>query len=251
MDNRYVGSQEQKDYLNFWKNAFKLNTIIPAIVDEFDVATQRVSATPAIQARYITPEMEVVYIDYPKITNIPLSIIKCPGLKLTCPVKKGQNCTLLFSQRSIDNFLIDGKIHPPFEGDFPQFSSLRCMDMTDALCFPGIITNPEAISNYNNDAIEIRNAAGTVKVAVSENDLQFIQGGAKIQMSGEAITVIGDVTQTGNLTMTGNISVTGDISATGNITAAKMTGELHSTNGFTGTKGALGSSRFVDGICVS
>lgn len=184
MDNRYIVSQEQKDYLTFWKNAFLLNTVIPAIVDEFDVAAQRVSATPAIQARYITPEGEVQYINYPKITNIPLAIIKCPGLKLTCPVKQGQNCTLLFSQRSIDNFLIDGRIHPPFEGDFPQFSSLRCMDMTDALCFPGIITNPEAISDYNNNAIEIRNDDGTTKISVAENVLQFIQGGANITMSG-------------------------------------------------------------------
>lgn len=183
MDNRYIVNQEQKDYLTFWKNAFLLNTIIPAIVDEFDVVTQRVSATPAIQARYITPEGEVQYINYPKITNIPLAIIKCPGLKLTCPVKQGQNCTLLFSQRSIDNFLIDGRIHPPFEGDFPQFSSLRCMDMTDALCFPGIITNPEAISNYNNNAIEIRNNDGTTKISVAENVLQFIQGSANITMS--------------------------------------------------------------------
>lgn len=189
MDNRYIVNQEQKDYLTFWKNAFLLNTIIPAIVDEFDVATQRVSATPAIQARYITPEGEVQYINYPKITNIPLAIIKCPGLKLTCPVKQGQNCTLLFSQRSIDNFLIDGRIHPPFEGDFPQFSSLRCMDMTDALCFPGIITNPEAISNYNNNAIEIRNDDGTTKISVAQNVLQFIQGGANITMSGGNINM--------------------------------------------------------------
>lgn len=189
MDNRYIVNQEQKDYLTFWKNAFLLNTIIPAIVDEFDVATQRVSATPAIQARYITPEGDVQYINYPKITNIPLAIIKCPGLKLTCPVKQGQNCTLLFSQRSIDNFLIDGRIHPPFEGDFPQFSSLRCMDMTDALCFPGIITNPEAISNYNNNAIEIRNNEGTTKISVAENVLQFIQGGANITMSGGNINM--------------------------------------------------------------
>ena len=189
MDNRYIESQEQKDYLTFWKNAFLLNTIIPAIVDELDGATQRVSATPAIQARYITPEGEVQYINYPKITNIPLAIIKCPGLKLTCPVKQGQNCTLLFSQRSIDNFLIDGRIHPPFEGDFPQFSSLRCMDMTDALCFPGIITNPEAISNYNNNAIEIRNNDGTTKISVAQNVLQFIQGGANITMSGGNINM--------------------------------------------------------------
>lgn len=189
MDNRCIVSQEQKDYLNFWKNAFLLNTAIPAIVDEFDAAKQRVAATPAIKAKYVTPEMEVKYIDYPKITNIPLSIIKCPGLQITCPVKKGQNCTLIFSQRSIDNFLIDGNIHAPFEGNNPAYCSLRCMDMTDAMCFPGIITNPEAISDYSNSAIEIRNAAGTVKIAVSENGLQFMQGGAIIEMSGGNITM--------------------------------------------------------------
>ena len=189
MDNRYVASQEQKDYLNFWKNAFMLNTAIPAIVDDFDTATQRVSATPAIQAKYTTPEMEVQYINYPKITNIPLAMIKCPGLKITCPVKKGQNCTLIFSQRSIDNFLIDGRIHPPFEGSFPKLSSIRCMDMTDAMCFPGVITNPEAISGYNNDAIEIRNDAGTTKISVSENSLQFTQGGATLTMSENNITM--------------------------------------------------------------
>lgn len=187
MDNRNIATQEQKDYLNFWKNAFLLNTMIPAIVDEFDVATQRVSATPAIQAKYTTPEMEVKYINYPKITNIPISIIKCPGLKITCPIKKGQNCTLIFSQRSIDNFLIDGKIHAPFEGENPAFCSIRCCDMTDAICFPGIITNPEAISGYNNDAIEIRNNAGTTKITVSENDLQFTQGDATLTMSGGII----------------------------------------------------------------
>lgn len=189
MDNRCISSVDQKDYLNFWKNAFLLNTMIPAIVDEFDVATQRVSATPAIQAKYTTPEMEVKYINYPKITNIPLAIIKCPGLKLTCPVKPGQNCTLIFSQRSIDNFLIDGKIHAPFEGENPAFCSIRCCDMTDAVCFPGIITNPEAISGYNNSAIEIRNDAGTTKITVSENDLQFTQGSATLTMSEGNITM--------------------------------------------------------------
>lgn len=191
MDNRIISTEAQRMELAFWQQAFRLNTSIPAIVDDFDTATQRVSATPAIQARYVTPEMEVKYINYPKITNIPLSIIKCPGLKITCPVIKGQNCTLIFSQRSIDNFLIDGKIHPPFEGDFPEISALRCMDLTDAMCFPGIITNDEAISNYNNSAIEIRNADGTVKVSVAENGLTLAQGGASIELSGNIVRIVG------------------------------------------------------------
>lgn len=190
MDNRVIANRGQLEELNFWRNALRLNTCIPAIVDEFDIATQRVSATPAIQAKYCSPEGEVQYINYPKITNIPLAVTKCPGLSITCPVKPGQPCTLIFSQRSIDNFLLDStKPMPPFEGPDVTTSAIRCMDMTDALCFPGVITNKETISNYNNSAIEIRSADGSTKISVSENGLNFIQGGATLTMSEDEITI--------------------------------------------------------------
>lgn len=192
MDTRYVKTAEMQDELNFWRNAMRLNTCIPAIVDSFDPTTQRVSAIPAIKAKYITPDLQVEYIDYPKITNIPLAITKTAGLKITVPVKKGDNCTLIFSQRSIDNFIMDGtKVAKPFEGDVLYTSSLRCMDMTDALCFPGIICDNEKISNYSTSAIEIRSADGSTKVAVSENALNLTQGGATIQLSGGKVTITG------------------------------------------------------------
>lgn len=192
MDNRYIASAEQQDYLNFWRNAYRLNTAIPAIVDSFDVGTQRVSAIPAIKAKYITPENEVVYMDYPKITNIPLAVQKTAGLEITIPVKKGDLCTLIFSQRSIDNFLLDStKPAQPFEGPDPRTSALRCMDMTDAMCFPGIIANDRTISNYNNSAIEIRSDDGATKVSVSQNSLNFVQGGASIKLEGGSVTITG------------------------------------------------------------
>lgn len=190
MDNRVVSTQEQQMELNFWRNAMRMNTSIPAIVDSFDVATQRVSAIPAIQAKYITPDQEVKYIDYPIITNIPLAIQRTAGLNITVPVKKGDLCTLIFSQRSLDNLLLDStKPAKPFEGPDPRTSALRCFDMTDAMCFPGIITNDRAISNYNNSAIEIRNADGSTKISVTENSLNFTQGGATLELSGGNVTI--------------------------------------------------------------
>lgn len=192
MDTRYVNSSEMELDLQFWRNALRLNTCIPAIVDSFDATTQRVSAIPAIKAKYITPDLQVEYIDYPKITNIPLAITKTAGLKITVPVKKGDNCTLIFSQRSIDNFIMDGsKVAQPFEGEVPYTSSLRCMDLSDALCFPGIICDNETISNYSTNAIEIRSADGSTKVSVSENALNLTQGGATIQLSGGKVTITG------------------------------------------------------------
>lgn len=192
MDLRNITSKAMQEELMFWKNAMRLNTCIPAIIDEFDVATQRVSAIPAIKAKYISPELEVEYIDYPKITNIPLAIQKTSGLKITVPVKKGDNCTLIFSQRSIDNFLLDGtRVAKPFEGDVGYTSSIRCMDLTDAMCFPGIICNNETIPNYSNEAIEIRNSDGSTKVSVSENSLNFVQGSASIAISNGNVNITG------------------------------------------------------------
>lgn len=177
------GNSEINKKLDFMSMVSQLNTAIPAIVDEFDATTQRVSATPAIKYRWMNEKGEVQYINYPKITNIPLAIQRGNGVLITYPIKKGEVCTLIFSQRSIDNFLIEGNIQKPLEGDNPQTTIIRCMDMTDAMCFPGVVTNKEFISNYSTSAVEIRNTEGNTKVSLSSDTLTLIQSSASFKMS--------------------------------------------------------------------
>lgn len=188
MDTR-KSTTEMNKKLDFMKMMFRMNTSIPAIVDEFDVGTQRVSATPAIMYKHILPDGKVEYINYPKITNIPLAIQRGNGVCITYPIIKGDKCTLIFSQRSIDNFLLEGDIQKPYEGENSITSVIRCMDMTDAMCFPGIITNKDFISNYSTSAVEIRNATGDTKVSVASNSLTLIQGSATIALSGGNINI--------------------------------------------------------------
>lgn len=188
-DNRYIVDENQKNELTFWRSVFRLNTCIPAIIDDFNPATQRVSATPAIRTKYVSPDGTVSWIDYPKITNIPLATIKSKGLKITYPIEIGQNCTLIFSQRSIDNFLIEGGIQNPYDSEKPLLSQIRCMDLTDALCFPGVITDKEPIEGYAQDAIEIRSADGDTKLSVKEKSLKLSQGNAMIELNGGNISM--------------------------------------------------------------
>lgn len=209
MDNRIITTQDQMFEIRFWQKAFRLNTCIPAIIDGFDPATQRVSAIPAIRGKFIDPENNVKYIDLPKITNIPLAIIKSAGLKITYPVEIGQNCTLIFSQRSIDNFIIEGGIQNPFDGPDPKKTQIRCMDMTDALCFPGVITDKETITDYATDAIEIRSADNTTKVSVKENSLKLLQGNASMELTGDNINMTADT-----INITGTTAVNIDSPAT-------------------------------------
>lgn len=190
MDNRAILSEEQEWELRFWQSALRLNTSIPAIIDEFDVNMQRVSATPAIKAKKTYPDGKVEYIDYPKITNIPIAVQRGNGLLITRPFERGKLCTLIFSQRSIDNLLLDSsKPAKPFVGGNEYTSILRCMSLTDAMCFPGIITNDAQIQNYNNNAVEIRNEDGTIKISVSNDGLTLQQEDATISVSGGDVEI--------------------------------------------------------------
>jgi len=157
----------------------------------------------------------VEYIQCPKITNIPLAITKGGGLKFTYPIKQGEDCTLIFSQRSIDNFLLEGDIQRPFEGEDPTKTTIRCMDMTDAMCFPGVITNKETISNYATDAIEIRNEDGTVKVSVKQDSLTLVQDSATIELSGGNINM-----EAGTINITGTtaVNITSPATSVGSVT---------------------------------
>ena len=241
MDNRIVTSEEQMFDIRFWQRVFRLNTCIPAIVDEFDATRQRVSAIPAIRAKFIDPETnQASYIEYPKITNIPLAIIKSAGLKITYPIEKGQNCTLLFSQRSIDNFILAGGIQDPFDTKNPQRTQIRCMDLTDALCFPGLITDAETITDYATDAIEIRSADNTTKVSVKENSLKLLQGSASIELAEGNINMSA---ATINITGTEAVNITSPATGIGTVTTIDSKGFLTHAH-----KGRLDVAQLTGGV---
>lgn len=172
-----------------------INTAIPGIIDQLTVGDDgvpRVSAYTAIRLKFINPDtQEVQYIDSPKITNIPLSVNQCEGLGLsiTMPVMHGQLCTLIFSQRSLDNFATTGQISNPTSGEDAALCTVRCFDYTDAMCFPGVMTPANNIQNYSQTAVEVRNGDGSVKLSVYPESLSLKQGEATIQMSGNNIAM--------------------------------------------------------------
>ena len=202
-DYRVLTNQAQREEVMFWRNAMRLNTCIPAIINAFDPTTQTVSATPAIMAKKTSIEDESVeYIPYPMITNIPLSIIRGAGLSITQPITIGYPCTLIFSQRSIDNFILEKKEVPPVEGPNPFTTTIRCMDMTDAMCFPGIITQVDKLATYATDAIEIKSDDDKVKVSVKANSLTLKQDSATIELSSGNVTI-----NAGTINITGTSAI--------------------------------------------
>ena len=102
---------------------------------------------------------------YPKLTNVPI-VLPCSnalGLSITMPIKKGDELILLVSDRSLDNWQLDGGIQRPADE-----TEIRHHDLSDCLCIPSALT-VAALDTYNNEAVEI--GSPSVNVTVTPQDV--------------------------------------------------------------------------------
>lgn len=156
----------------------------PGFIESFDVNTQLVRVTPAIMMK-ASIDGKVEYKKLPILINVPISLFYAQtlGLIMTLPITKGDECTLIFSDRALDNFIEQGaqggNAKPEVCGGNNQTSEPRMHDLVDGICIPGIITKPFRIPNYNPDAMEMRTRDGKNYIRLGSNDygLRFTTGG--------------------------------------------------------------------------
>lgn len=113
-------------------------------------------------------------LDAPVIVNVPVYFPTGGNASITYPVKTGDDCCIIFAERSIDDWLLGGESEDP-----------RKFDLTDAMCFVGM----KPSRSHSNDAIEITH--GGNKISVPENG---------------PIGIDGNVNITGNLVVTGAVT---------------------------------------------
>ena len=106
---------------------------------------------------------------------------------ITYPIKKGDECVLLFADREIENWFINGDINP--EG----YS--RMHDLTDAVALFGVRSLPNMIQVLT-DALHLYYGGSDIQIKDSE-----------INITSPSILVTGNTTQTGNITAT-NLNAT-------------------------------------------
>ena len=258
MDSRLIDSSSMDFDFQFWSKMLSVNTAIPAIVDEFDPNTMRLKVTPAINTKQVDVDGTVKYITPIQIVDVPLAVQRSTGLNLwiTCPISEGDICTLIFSQRSIDEFLKGVKNANPDDGYNSGGTHLRTFNINDAMVFPGIVTTDLPKNGYDNDGIEIKNdpQGGEVKqfkIHLSNDKIELTNGvglftmtdGKLVINAPNGIEINANVTQTGNTTQTGNVTLTGDVTQNGNTTQTGdvvLTGDAVCTSTITASVNVIG-----------
>jgi len=190
------------------RNALKdLHTSMPGIIDTFDPATQTCTVQPAIKRIFVGGEAVAL----PILINVPVSFPSAGGFNITLPVKQGDECLIIFSERSIDNWLQFGDIKIP--------NDRRFHDLSDGVVIMGLKSNPNVVTDYDPDNLVIRNTANDVKVTIgADNNI--------------AIDTPGDINMAAaNVNVTGNLTVSEDVTIAGDVTADTVEGSSEVTGG--------------------
>lgn len=160
---------------NFRKMANEMHTAIPGKIISFDPASGMASVKPTV--RFVKPDKSTM--DFPEISGVPVCFPQGAGqnVSMAFPVVAGDSCLLVFGEQSLDYWQYGQETG----------TDLR-FDLSNAICIPGLF-------NTGNAAMQR---------ACAENAVVLAAGGCSIAVSGNGITIKGNVTVEGSVTTSGD-----------------------------------------------
>lgn len=136
-----------------------------ATVQSFNSTNQTVTATmnypkTIFQLDEATKLYNPVQFDYPLLLDIPVMVLGGGGGNVTFPIAKGDQCLVLFNDRSIDNWFQSGQSGP--------LSSSRAHSFADGIALVGLNSLNTSIQNYDNSRAVLRKGANGAGVGVGD-----------------------------------------------------------------------------------
>lgn len=185
-----------------------VNTSIPGYVINFDANTQLAELQVAIERI----DKEGNSTPWTPIISCPVQFPGGNEFILEYEINVGDEGIIIFSQRCIDSWVDQGGITPQ--------SRIQFHDETDAYFIPGIKSQPNKITDFQNNGIRMRNQAGDNYIWLKNDNT------AEIKVT--TLIVDGNIQHTGTQTTTGSISATTSLSAPSVQAAGKeLAGHTH------------------------
>lgn len=158
-----------KSFADAIKSSIRVS--IPGIIQSFDSTTQTCTIQPAIREEVTNLDYSTSWKDLPLLLDVPISIPKAGNFALTLPIKKGDECLVIFSDMCIDGWLSLGGLQNQIEK--------RRHDLSDCFCILGTYSQPNIIHNYSTDSAQLRNLDGTQYIELKDNEINIV-GNLKI-----------------------------------------------------------------------
>lgn len=205
--NSQVGSSEHMSSQLYNTIFSMLRVSLPGIVQSFDPATCTCTVQPAISGQGVDEKGQIQSAPLPLLMDVPVIFPRGGGCTITFPVKAGDECLVVFSDRCIDFWWQNGGVQEPVDP--------RQHDLSDAFAFVGPQSQAQKISGISTTSVQVRTDDGN-------SFIELMQGG-NVNITTPLLTVNGNVQVNGSVTSTGD-QVAKGISQTGHVHSGVQSG---------------------------
>lgn len=181
------------DLLNLFRKDLLLNLNCHHIgtIKSFDPTKQTATATINYKKSFLVPNnrtgaYETKLVDYPIPLDSPVIFLGGGLGSLTFPVTSGDECLILFNDRDMDGWF-QGNNNAPV-------STPRLHSFSDAIILVGLRSQPNVITDFNNDGVELR--YGPTKITLTEDSFLATVGetGVTLEVSSDGKLKITNLT---------------------------------------------------------
>ena len=160
---RNVLGDDSQLYENIIKKVnFNLRCCIPGVIQQYDPKTNTASIQPAIREEIVNEDNTVQYMNLPILVNVPIIFPSCSIGSIKMLLKQGDECLVLFSDLSIDNFWKYANVQNPIE--------VRRHDLSDGIAIPCVLSQPNT-KQFNGTGLEI--TSGNSKIEIGKDEITF------------------------------------------------------------------------------
>ncbi len=190
-----------------------MNCVQIGIIEDFDAATQ--TATVQIVIKSVTSVAndgtQTVALK-PLVKKAPVMMLYGGSSHITMPIAPGDNCLVLFNDREIDQWLVNGGTPVP--------ETARAHDISDMIVFVGIHSFQNSIANYLTNGVRLAFST-TSKIDLTTNLIESIatlfKHNGNMRITG-TLEVDGTSDLKGNTLIEANLHVTGGMEIDGLVT---------------------------------
>lgn len=159
-------SPEELYRLMFDNFGANLRVAMPGIIIAFDSTEQTVTVQPALRERIAGRDGIFQWVQLPPLLDVPICLPRGGGLAITVPIQPGDECLVVFNDMCIDAWFSNGDIQNQIEK--------RRHDLSDAVCIPGIWSQPNRLSNYSTSSMQLRTEDGSQMIDISSSGINLI-----------------------------------------------------------------------------
>jgi hypothetical protein len=216
-----------------------INCVQVGEIKSFDPARQKATVQIVIkQVISVDSFGNKTYTDYPLLIDCPVMVLFGGVDFMSMPIVSGDNCIVVFADREIDNWFVNGGNQPP--------TTSRVHDLSDGIAIVGIRPLTNSIATYLANGIRLSHGGGSSRMDFTD---------ALITSVAALFYHHGDMRISEDLRVDGNFTVIGDTYGNGGgdwTLRANLQQEsgksIHAGNGANGTFTIV---TVVDGIVIS